>query len=117
VGGYVRQEAGRIIGYHYSSTIQNKISTDPNFSNVQVLTLGGLDINQVFRGKTETYFDGWVGYSRKVARDVNWRIQLNMRNIGQKDSLIAGGVNPDGNISLARIVQGMGWQLTNAFEF
>jgi hypothetical protein len=117
LGGSVRQEAGRIIGYHYSSTIQNKISTDPNFSNVQVLTLGGLDINQVFRGKTETYFDGWVGYSRKVARDVNWRIQLNMRNIGQKDSLIAGGVNPDGNISLARIVQGMGWQLTNAFEF
>jgi outer membrane receptor protein involved in Fe transport len=117
VGGAFRQEAGRILGYHYSSTIQNSISTDPNFAAVTFLTLGGLDVNQPFRGKTESFFDGWVGYTRKITHNIDWRIQLNMRSIGQKDHLVTGGVNPDGSIALARIVQGMGWQLTNSFEF
>jgi hypothetical protein len=26
-------------------------------------------------------------------------------------------INPDGSVALSRIVQGMGWQLTNAFDF
>jgi hypothetical protein len=117
LGGAFRKEAGRILGYHYSSTIQNSISTDPNFAAVTFLTLGGLDVNQPFRGKTESFFDGWVGYTRKITHNIDWRIQLNMRSIGEKDHLVTGGVNPDGSIALARIVQGMGWQLTNAFEF
>ena len=117
LGAALRQEAGRIIGYHYSSTIKNSISNDPNFAAVQVLTLGGLDINSPFRGQNETHVDGWIGYTRKITHNIDWRIQLNLKSIGEKDRLVAGGVNPDGNISLARIVQGMGWQLTNAFEF
>jgi hypothetical protein len=37
--------------------------------------------------------------------------------VGEKDRLMSSRINPDGSIALARIVQGMGWQLTNAFDF
>ena len=117
VGGALRTEAGRILGYKYSSTIQNAISSDPRYAAVQILTLGGLDVNQPFRGPNETHVDAWVGYTRKISKNINWRIQLNMRSVGEKDRLFAARMNPDGSIALARIVEGMGWQLTNSFTF
>jgi hypothetical protein len=58
-----------------------------------------------------------VGYSRKLAHNVNWRIQLNIQSVGEKDRLIAARVNPDGNVALARIVEGMGFNLTNSIDF
>jgi hypothetical protein len=42
---------------------------------------------------------------------------VNFRNLGEKDRLVAARVQPDGSIALARIVQGMGWELTNSFDF
>jgi len=117
VGGALRVEAGRIIGYHFDPSFKNTISSDPNYAAVTALTLGGLDVNKPFIGSNDTHLDGWVGYSRKVTRDVNWRIQLNVRSIGEKDRLQASRINPDGSIALARIVQGMGFQLTNSFDF
>ncbi|HUJ43130.1 MAG TPA: hypothetical protein VLW52_05940, partial [Opitutaceae bacterium] len=122
VGGALRTEAGRIIGYKFNSNFVNKISSDPNYATnylpgMNDITLGGLDVNQPFRGANETHVDAWVGYTRKVSKDVNWRIQINIRSVGEKDRLYAAGINPDGSLALARIVQGMGWQLTNSFDF
>jgi hypothetical protein len=37
--------------------------------------------------------------------------------VGEKDKLVASRINPDGSIALARISQGMGWQLTNSIDF
>jgi hypothetical protein len=121
-GGAFREEDGRIIGYKYNPDFVNVNSTDRNYA-VNLVTaippsqLGGLDINQPFRGKNETHVDVWIGYTRKTVRDINWRIQLNIRSVGEKDRLMAARINPDGSLALARIVQGMGWQLTNAFDF
>lgn len=117
VGGGWREEAGRIIGYHFDPKIKNSISSDPNFAAVQALTLGGLDVNQPFRGKNESHFDAWVGYSRKFKGKINWRIQLNLQNVGEKDHLVSSKVNPDGGVALARIVEGMGYRLTNSIDF
>jgi hypothetical protein len=118
VGGAFREEAGRIIGYRYSSTIANTaLTSDPNYADVIVLTQGGLDMNQPFYSKSEYHIDAWVGYSHKLAHNIDWRIQLNVKSVGEKDHLVSAGKNPDGSISLARIEQGMGWQLTNSFEF
>jgi hypothetical protein len=116
-GGAFREEAGRIIGYHFNSTLRNANSDDPNYANVSFLTLGGLDVNQPFRGRNDWHFDAWLGYSRKLTRALDWRIQLNLRSVGEHDHLVSARINPDGNIALARIEQGMGWQLTNAFDF
>jgi len=117
VGGAWREEAGRIIGYAYDPNFKNSITSDPNFSDVSSLTLGGLNVNKPFRGSNESHFDVWVGYSRKITRDINWRIQLNIRDVGTSDRLITSRVNPDGSIALQRIQQGAGYRLTNSFDF
>jgi len=122
VGGALRIEAGRIIGYKFDPNFKNANSSDPNYAVNLVpqevgLTNGGLDVNQPFIGNNENHVDAWVGYSKKVSRDINWRIQLNIRSVGEKDRLVASRIQPDGSIALARIVQGMGFQLTNSFDF
>jgi hypothetical protein len=122
VGGGFREEAGRIIGYKYNPNFVNANSNDPNYAtNLFVFNnpgnRGGLDVNQPFRGSNETHVDAWIGYTRKLFKDVTWRIQLNIRSVGERDHLMAARINPDGSLALARIVQGMGWQLTNAFDF
>jgi hypothetical protein len=100
IGGADRMEAGKILGYPY----------DP--------TTSFLDVNHPWIGSTDTHFDGWIGYSRKVwSRRVNWRIQLNLHNIGEKSHLVADAVETDGSVALARIEDGMTWNLTNTFEF
>jgi len=73
VGGAFREEAGRIIGYHFSSTFVNSISSDPNYAGVISLTQGGLDVNDPYRGKNDWHIDAWVGYSRKLTRSIDWR--------------------------------------------
>jgi hypothetical protein len=122
VGGALRTEAGRILGYKFNPNFVNKIATDPNYATnlvpgLSAITTGGLDVNQPFRGSNETHVDAWIGYSRKLTKDINWRIQVNIRSVGEKDRLVAAQTNPDGSMALARIVQGMGWQLTNSLDF
>lgn len=117
VGGAFRQEAGRIIGYHYDPTYKNANSDDPNYAAVALVTQGGLNVNQPFTGEDEHHLDAWVGYSKKITHKIDWRIQVNIRSLGENDRLVAARINPDGNIALARIVQGMGWTLTNSFDF
>ncbi|MDD2763778.1 MAG: hypothetical protein PHE83_07390 [Opitutaceae bacterium] len=99
VGGAARLEAGRIEGYRYSSD------------------LGFLDVSKPLMGPNDEHFDMWVGYQRKLTHNVNWRIQLNLRNVGEKTRLVPSYYEPDGSLALARIQQGMEWQFSNTFEF
>jgi hypothetical protein len=99
VGGGVRLEAGRILGYRY----------DPD-------TLS-LSVEDPLMGSADEHYDLWLGYSRKINRRFNWRIQLNIRDVGESTKLVAARYQPDGVLALARIQQGMTWQLTNTIEF
>jgi len=92
-------------------------STDPNYAAVVSVTHGGLNVNQPWMGSQDTHLDGWIGYSRNVYRNVNWRIQLNLQSIGEKDHLFASSIEPDGTLGFSRIQQGMGWRLENSFDF
>ncbi len=116
-GGALRMEAGRIIGYEFDPTYKNEITSDPNYASVVALTLGGLNIDKPFKSDVDKHVDVWVGYKRKVTRDIDWRVQLNIRSFGESDKLVAARRNPDGSVALARISQGMGFQLTNSFDF
>ncbi len=117
LGGALRTEGGRIIGYHYDPNYKNVISDDPRYAAVRAVTLGGLNVNQPYRSSAETHIDAWVGYTRKFAHNLDWRIQLNVRNLGEQTRLRTAQVNPDGSIALARISEGMGFELTNAVDF
>jgi hypothetical protein len=117
IGGGLRVEAARILGYKYDPTFKNVNSTDPNYANVIAVTQGGLNVNEPWMGSNDTHVDAWLGYSRKIYRNVNWRIQLNVQNVGEKDHLVASAFEPDGSLALARIQLGMGWKLENSFDF
>ncbi len=96
--GY-RWEDRRILGYAYDKT-----------KDV-------LDISKPFHGPTEDHIDLWAGYQRPVSKKVTWRVQLNLRNVGESAHLVPVNVQPDGSVALSRIQEGMIWQLTNTFSF
>ena len=100
IGGAARLEAGRIEGYQYSPV------------------LGTLDVTKPWIGPNDEHYDLWFGYSRRIfANKINWRIQANLKNVGESTRLVASQYEPDGSLALVRIQEGMTWQLTNSFDF
>ena len=105
-GGAYRWQDASILGYRLTKA---PTPTDPN--NVK------LDVNQPIYGDSEAHLDLWVGYERQVTRKIKWRIQANVRNVGEKVGLTPISVEPDGSPAAQRIQEGMTWQLTNTFSF
>lgn len=99
VGLAYRWEDRRILGYAYDASAN------------------ALDITQPFYGPTEDHIDLWVGYQRKLTQKIGWRIQLNVRNVGEKAHLVPVNIQPNGSVALSRIAEGMVWQVTNTFSF
>jgi hypothetical protein len=44
-------------------------------------------------------------------------VQLNVKNVGRGNELIAVGTQPDGSLASMRIAAPQIWSLTNTFEF
>lgn len=99
LGGAYRWQDGHILGYALKS----------DFSN--------LDVNKPYWGDSEDAIDLWVGYERKLTDRIRWRIQLNLRNVGQSVTLVPISVQPDGTPALQRIREGQTWAVTNTFSF
>jgi hypothetical protein len=99
IGFAYRWEDKRILGYQLNAT----------------KTV--LDVTKPWYGPDDQHFDFWVGYGRKISSRINWRIQLNLRNVGERAKLVPVNIQPDGSVALSRIQDGMGWQITNTFEF
>ena len=41
-----------------------------------------------YKGPSETNLDAWIGYHRKLFKNIDWNIQLNVTNLGKHDYLI-----------------------------
>ena len=81
-------------------------------------TLASFDLTKPYYGPSEDAIDLWVSYERKLTNKINWRIQLNVYNVGKKDKLIPISVEPDGHTwAAARIAPVQEWQLTNTLSF
>jgi hypothetical protein len=102
VGGGIRYQDSVIIGYH-------PVRIDPQ-------TIG-VDLTQPYEGPSETNFDFWVGYQRRFSDKVDWRIQLNVRNAFDNNSLIPITVQPDGTPAAYRIAPSRLWTIDNSFKF
>lgn len=74
------------------------------------------DVTNPYYGPSETNVDAWVGYTRKFEH-FDWRIQLNVRNIGVGNELIPVGAQPDGSIAGWRIAPTQSWTIRNTFSF
>jgi len=106
VGGGFRWQDKAILGY---GIVKAPTVLDPN--NVK------LDVNQPIFGKVEYHTDLWVGYERKLTQKLRWRIQANLRNVGEKVHLVPISVEPNGDPAAQRIQEGMTWTLTNSIFF
>lgn len=80
--------------------------------------LASFDLDKPYYGPSEDALDLWVGYERKLTDRINWRIQLNVRNVGDNNGLIPISVQPDGQTwASVRIAPTQEWFLTNTFSF
>jgi catecholate siderophore receptor len=76
------------------------------------------DVTRPYMGKAETNVDAWIGYSRRLwSEKVRWNVQLNVKNIGQGNRLVAVSTQPDGRPDSPRIVTPQMVSLTTSFEF
>jgi len=104
IGGGLRWQDTVVIGYR---PLPGKTASDVSF-----------DIANPYRGPTETNIDLWVGYGRKnIWRGIDWRVQLNVRNVAQHDSLIPITTQPDGTPAGFRIAPVETWSVSNVFKF
>ncbi|MBN2069676.1 MAG: TonB-dependent receptor [Opitutales bacterium] len=76
-----------------------------------------IDVNKPYYGSTDSHFDFWVGYQRALTEKIDWRIQLNLRNVGESSGLETIAVEPDGTVAQQRITQGMTYDLSMKFMF
>lgn len=104
VGGGLRWQDEVVIGY---KPVIGANGTDISF-----------DLNSPYYGPAETNVDLWVGYSRRnVWRNVDWRIQLNVRNAFAGNDLIPITTQPDGTPAGYRIAPYQTWTISNSFRF
>ena len=105
VGGAFRWQDKQILGYR------------PKQATVFGQEGWLLDINQPIYGPTDEHFDGWIGYDHRLTPKVDWSLQLNLRNLGEKVHLVPVAYEPNGQIAQERIQDGMTWELTSRFSF
>lgn len=61
--------------------------------------------------------DAWVSYERRLRKGLNWRLQLNVRNVADSDALVPLYRNPDGSVASVRVPEGRRWELSSRFDF
>ena len=90
---------------------------DKNILGYNLKDDGTYDLENPIDGEEEDAVDFWISYEHKLTSKINWKIQLNVRNVFAGDELIAISRQPDGQIAQARIAPNREWLLTNTFSF
>ena len=76
------------------------------------------DLSKPAYGPADESGDLWTSYEHKLTNKINWKIQLNIRNVLKNEGLIPVTVQPDGQSwAGARIKPVQEWSLTNTFMF
>lgn len=102
VGGALRWQDKAAVGYESLSVVAGAVTPDldkPLFDSAQ---LNG---------------DAWVAYEKSLNNRIDWKVQLNVRNlIGDRD-YIPVLINPDGRTAVVRNSNPKEFYLTNSFAF
>ena len=103
VGGAVRWQDRLGIGYPTSRNADTSVN---------------IDRAHPYYAPPQTNVDAFVSYDRKLWRDrLNWKLQLNVRNLYGNSTPIAVSVQPWGEVSTTRLAPERRWYLTNTFTF
>ncbi len=77
-----------------------------------------IDLAHPYYAPAETNFDAWISYERKVWNNrVDWKVQLNARNLFGSTDPIGVAVQPWGDFSATRLAPERRYYLTNTFRF
>ncbi len=77
-----------------------------------------IDVENPHMGPTDFKLDTWIGYSRRIFADkINWRVQLNVRNVLDDDDLVPVLAQPDNSIAAWRIPSPRTFSIRSTFEF
>ena len=114
VGGGARYTSAEIIGYPPSGT---GLNADGTLASPPFLA----DLTKPQKSPSETYFDLWVGYRRKLTKKIDWNVQLNVANVGKGNYLIPvsyqAPINGVASPSFYRIGPTQQFTLRNTFSF
>lgn len=105
IGGAYRWEDRKILGYGIKQAVV--AGTETYLS----------DVSKPLWGPYESHFDLWVGYHHKLSSGVDWKIQLNVQNVGEHVHLVPIQLEPDGSVATSRIANGQEFTLTSRFSF
>jgi len=103
VGCAIRWEDEGVIGHYLKWDVEGN-SWVPN-------------LDQPITVDSETKFDFWVSYRRKLGDNIDWVIQLNVRDAFASDDFIPTRANPDGSIAQSVLPAETTWSISNSFSF
>lgn len=76
------------------------------------------DLDTPFKDDSQLDFDLWFAYGKPIFNDkVDWRVQMNIANVGVGDELVPITVQPDGTPAAYRIKAPQQIFITNTFKF
>jgi len=75
------------------------------------------DVSKPIYGPTESHFDAWIAYQRKLNSKIDWRVQLNVRSVGEDTHLVTVAVEPDGSVAQQRIMSGATYDFSMKLMF
>lgn len=112
VGGGYRWRAKRVIGYA-ATTVDNAF---PFEGAEEQYIVPALD-SPIF-GDATTEVEAFLGYGMKLGDKVDWKVQLNIRNLFDDTDVVPQRANlTDGFVTIYRLQQPRSFILTNTFSF
>lgn len=118
IGNYEFKE-GRLDGFGVGGAIRWKDKSSIGFPVVYNSEFDEFiqDVTNPYYGPTDTKVDFWVSYKTKLTNKIDWRIQLNIRNLLDDDDLIPLGTQPDGTIARVYLPEPIKFELSSRFSF
>lgn len=109
---------GRFKGWSVGGAARYQSAATLAYTPIQGPDYIAYDLSKPYRDKAQLDFDVWVGYRRKILNDkVDWRMQLNVQNVGVGNELLPVTVQPDGTPAAYRIRPAQQIFMTNTFSF
>jgi len=103
---------------------QKIVETNPKYTSVSqiatndpVLDTQFPDLEHPFYAPADFAGDIWVSYRRKIFKNIDWRLQLNVANAWRTTADIPVSINPDGQTAIIRIPNEQRWTLSSQFSF
>jgi hypothetical protein len=112
VGGAVRWEEKMVAGYYGTFDRDANGTVEPTETIME-----RPDLNRPIYVGSETHFDFWMAYNRKLTEKIGMKVQLNVRDALENGGLMPVLFNLDGTAGAYRIIDPRQIMLTTTFSF